>query len=99
MRSVIIVCMIGAVALAGAAWAAATEREATITGSGAPRSAEVPPVPGARNPAVFGCEPRKYCQYIDTCAEAIYRLQPCEHFFLDPDGDGVPCEALCPEGS
>ncbi|MCD4685597.1 MAG: excalibur calcium-binding domain-containing protein [Anaerolineae bacterium] len=37
------------------------------------------------------------CQNLHSCAEARQCFND-GHPELDPDGDGVPCESLCPGG-
>ena len=41
------------------------------------------------------CLPRKTCGQMDSCKEAMYRLNTCGHRQLDGDRDGIPCEKLC----
>ncbi len=38
---------------------------------------------------------RKTCGNMTKCAEAVYKLNTCEHASLDSDGDGIPCESIC----
>jgi len=41
------------------------------------------------------CGSRQHCGQIATCDEAHYHLTRCGVKALDPDGDGLPCDALC----
>ena len=53
---------------------------------------------GPRTVAVFPsgpCGPKRTCEEMADCAEAIHYLKVCGLDGLDPDRDGVPCEALC----
>ena len=43
----------------------------------------------------FTCGEKRFCKYMDSCAEAMFYLQQCGLSRLDKDGDGVPCESLC----
>ena len=38
---------------------------------------------------------RKYCKYMSSCEEAMYKFKVCGHYRLDGDNDGIPCENLC----
>lgn len=42
-----------------------------------------------------GCGPKRYCNQMSSCAEAMHYLQECGLSRLDGDGDGVPCESIC----
>jgi endonuclease YncB( thermonuclease family) len=44
---------------------------------------------------VYECGTRQHCGQIVTCDEAHYHLTRCGIKSLDPDGDGLPCDALC----
>lgn len=41
------------------------------------------------------CGSKQHCGQIATCDEAHYHLTRCGVKGLDPDGDGLPCDALC----
>lgn len=41
------------------------------------------------------CGSKQHCGQIATCDEAHYHLTRCGVKALDPDGDGLPCDALC----
>jgi len=41
------------------------------------------------------CGSKQHCGQIVTCDEAHYHLTRCGVKALDPDGDGIPCDALC----
>lgn len=43
----------------------------------------------------YRCGSRQHCGQIATCDEAHYHLARCGVKALDPDGDGLPCDALC----
>lgn len=47
----------------------------------------------------YRCGQRQRCSQMVTCDEAHYHLTRCGVRALDPDGDGVPCEALCGGGA
>lgn len=38
---------------------------------------------------------RKTCGSMNSCQEAMHKLNSCGQRSLDRDGDGVPCESLC----
>lgn len=40
----------------------------------------------------FGCDKRKYCSQMTSCAEAKYFLANCPGVKMDGDRDGIPCE-------
>jgi endonuclease YncB( thermonuclease family) len=53
---------------------------------------------GPRTVAVFPsgpCGSKRTCVEMVDCAEAVHYLKVCGLDRLDPDRDGVPCEALC----
>jgi endonuclease YncB( thermonuclease family) len=50
----------------------------------------VPETPG------FTCGGKTLCREMRSCAEARFHLAECGLARLDGDGDGVPCETLCP---
>lgn len=43
----------------------------------------------------YRCGSKRHCEQIATCDEAHYHLTRCGVKALDPDGDGLPCDALC----
>ena len=45
----------------------------------------------------FSCGARKTCPQL-SCDEAYFQLNNCGNKRLDNDGDGVPCESVCPGG-
>ncbi|GEM_PF-5675560 len=45
----------------------------------------------------YSCN-KRYCKNMNSCEEAYYHLNNCGGKRLDRDGDGVPCEAICPGG-
>ena len=47
----------------------------------------------------YRCGQRQHCSQMVTCDEAHYHLTRCGVRALDPDGDGLPCEALCGGGA
>ena len=47
----------------------------------------------------YRCGQRHRCSQVVTCDEAHYHLTRCGARALDPDGDGLPCEALCGGGA
>ncbi len=47
----------------------------------------------------YRCGQRQHCSQMVTCDEAHYHLTRCGVQALDPDGDGLPCEALCGGGA
>lgn len=46
----------------------------------------------------FECDCKKYCSKMLSCDEAYYQLETCGCTKRDADGDGVPCESICPGG-
>jgi endonuclease YncB( thermonuclease family) len=54
-----------------------------------------PPVPHEPLPPDYLCGSKQHCGQIATCDEAHYHLSRCGVKALDPDGDGLPCDALC----
>lgn len=84
----------------------------TVTGNvaGLPTLA-APPLPTAQpaapaaqpaqsQPAApgFVCNCSKTCGSMASCQEAYFQLQQCGCSARDGDGDGVPCETICPGG-
>jgi competence protein ComEC len=51
-----------------------------------------PPTPA------YVCDCGKTCSQITSCEEAYFQLQQCGCGRRDGDGDGVPCEDICPGG-
>ncbi|MEM7364451.1 MAG: thermonuclease family protein [Pseudomonadota bacterium] len=43
------------------------------------------------------CGSKRYCYEMGSCAEARYYARSCGLTNLDTDGDGVPCEGVCPQ--
>ena len=41
------------------------------------------------------CGSKRFCNQMNSCAEARYYLNQCGITRLDRDGDGIPCENLC----
>lgn len=58
----------------------------------------VPTQPPAPPPASFVCDCNKACTAMVSCEEAYFQLQQCGCGRRDGDGDGVPCEDICPGG-
>ena len=55
-------------------------------------------VPGTR--ASFSCTSGKtHCSHMASCAEAKYYINHCPGTKMDGDGDGEPCESMCPGSS
>lgn len=50
----------------------------------------------AVQPGVPGCERKPHCAQLSSCEEARHYLTVCGFKYLDGDGDGTPCEKLCP---
>lgn len=57
--------------------------------------ATVPPAPAGPS---FSCNCSKTCGQMASCQEAYYQLNSCGCGERDSDGDGVPCESICPGG-
>jgi hypothetical protein len=59
-------------------------------------------MPGANPPIApasgFTCSCSKICRAMSSCEEAYYQLNVCGCGQRDGDGDGVPCEDICPGG-
>ena len=61
-----------------------------------PPSAAPAPMASSRAPGTsFGCEGKRYCREMTSCAEARFYLTQCRVTRLDGDRDGVPCESIC----
>ena len=43
--------------------------------------------------ANFGCEGKRFCSEMKSCAEATYYLKHCPNTEMDGNRDGVPCES------
>jgi len=54
-----------------------------------------PAVPHEPPQPDYRCGSKRHCGQIVTCDEAHYHLTRCGVKALDPDGDGLPCDALC----
>lgn len=65
------------------------QREASIISQPAPPSAP-------RSSTGFRCGSKRFCREMTSCAEARFYLRACGLTRLDGDGDGIPCESLCP---
>jgi endonuclease YncB( thermonuclease family) len=46
----------------------------------------------------FTCSCSRTCTQMSSCEEAYFQLNQCGCGSRDGDGDGVPCESLCPGG-
>lgn len=46
----------------------------------------------------YDCSEAKTCSQMVSCDEAYYFLNTCGDSARDSDGDGVPCESICPGG-
>lgn len=55
------------------------------------------PVP-VSNTTTNLCAVEKACTKMSSCEEAYYHLNTCGFKKRDGDGDGVPCEDICPGG-
>lgn len=62
----------------------------------APPTAPPTEPPATADPA-FTCDCSKTCSAM-TCEEAYFQLNQCGCSARDADGDGVPCESICPGG-
>lgn len=60
-----------------------------------PQQPAAPPPPPAPN---YSCNCSKTCEQMSSCAEAYFQLNQCGCGRRDGDGDGVPCENICPGG-
>ena len=67
-------------------------RGTTVQPEATPFSSADAPV--AASPA-FRCEGKTYCSQM-TCAEAVFYVRNCPGVKIDGDGDGEPCEDMCP---
>jgi uncharacterized protein YgiM (DUF1202 family) len=54
--------------------------------------------PPPQQPAGFTCDCSKTCPAMASCQEAYFQLNQCGCSRRDGDGDGVPCEDICPGG-
>jgi endonuclease YncB( thermonuclease family) len=50
----------------------------------------------SRAGAGLACGAKRSCGEMASCAEATFYLQRCGLTRLDSNGDGIPCEAICP---
>lgn len=46
----------------------------------------------------YTCNCSKTCEQMASCEEAYFQLNTCGCRRRDHDGDGVPCESICPGG-
>jgi endonuclease YncB( thermonuclease family) len=53
------------------------------------------PPPHVEN-KTFNCGEKLYCKEMASCTEATFYFEACALTGLDGDGDGTPCESLCP---
>ena len=55
------------------------------------------PIPATAPAApTFGCDGRRHCSQMTSCAEAKYFINHCPGTMMDGDNDGIPCEQdLC----
>jgi len=53
------------------------------------------PTPHGAPQPDYRCGSKRHCEQMSTCDEAHYYLTRCGVKALDPDGDGLPCDALC----
>lgn len=44
----------------------------------------------------YHCKRLKACSEMTHCAEATFQLRACGNTRIDVDGDGIPCETICP---
>jgi len=51
-----------------------------------------------RLPEGFACFPRKTCEDMNSCSEAVAYVNLCGMGNLDPDSNGIACEDLCGVG-
>lgn len=76
----------------------------SVQPTNAPAAPVAPPPPPTENQSVappaasFTCSCDKTCEQIATCEEAYFQLNQCGCGRRDTDGDGVPCESICPGG-
>jgi endonuclease YncB( thermonuclease family) len=77
---------------------------ASVTSAVLPPTSELPtPLSATGNttqtaPAVFTCDCSRKCSEMVSCEEAYFQLSQCGCGVRDGDGDGVPCETICPGG-
>jgi hypothetical protein len=57
---------------------------------------EPPPSSLQDDASTFACAGKKTCKEMSSCAEAKFYLAKCGASHLDGDGDGRPCNKLCP---
>jgi endonuclease YncB( thermonuclease family) len=57
-----------------------------------------PPAPAAPPAPAYTCDCSKTCGAMSSCEEAYFQLNQCGCSRRDGDGDGVPCEEICPGG-
>ncbi len=68
-----------------------------------PTISGLPALPSRGQPTLpaepgFTCDCRKPCTQMASCEEAYFQLQQCGCTARDQNGDGVPCESICPGG-
>lgn len=71
---------------------AAPAAPAGVVAPAQPAQPTQPAAPG------FVCNCSKTCAQMASCQEAYFQLQQCGCTARDSDGDGVPCESICPGG-
>lgn len=63
-----------------------------------PAQPAVQPPPAQPVAPAFTCDCSKTCSAMASCEEAYFQLNQCGCRQRDGDGDGVPCESICPGG-
>ena len=63
-----------------------------------PAQPTIPPAPTNPPAPGFTCDCSKTCGAMASCEEAYFQLNQCGCSARDGDGDGVPCESICPGG-
>ena len=63
-----------------------------------PSQPTIPPAPTNPPAPGFTCDCSKTCGAMASCEEAYFQLNQCGCSARDGDGDGVPCESICPGG-
>lgn len=67
------------------------------SGSGSTNSGAVPAAPVGPTAPAYSCDCNRVCGVM-SCQEAYFQLNQCGCGNRDSDGDGVPCESVCPGG-
>ncbi|MCY4070520.1 MAG: SH3 domain-containing protein [Chloroflexi bacterium] len=62
------------------------------------QQAQQPAQPQSPAQPAFSCNCSKTCSAMSSCQEAYFQLNNCGCRRRDNDGDGVPCETICPGG-